>query len=115
MSDVKKNAVNEALQLPLGAELETRLADLLKSGEKVTLVMIDMDTFMKVNNTHGHEAGDKVLIDTGRYLQNALPEGAALFRFGGDFCFAELDAHVIMAAVNKPMTIQSNNAIKFCF
>ena len=84
MSDVKKNAVNEALQLPLGAELETRLADLLKSGEKVTLVMIDLDNFMKVNNTHGHEAGDKVLIDTGRYLQNALPEGAALFRFGGD-------------------------------
>lgn len=84
MSETKINKVNLALQLPLATEMEILLPDMLKKNDRVTLVMIDMDNFMQVNDTYGHDEGDRVLIDTGRYLHNALPDDAALFRFGGD-------------------------------
>lgn len=84
MSEQKINKVDLALQLPSATEMDILLPDLLKKNDRVTLVMIDMDNFMQVNDTYGHDEGDRVLIDTGKYLQNALPDDAALFRFGGD-------------------------------
>lgn len=84
MSEGMVNKVDLALQLPSATEMEILLPEMLKKNDRVTLVMIDMDSFMQVNDTYGHDEGDRVLIDTGRYLQASLPADAALFRFGGD-------------------------------
>lgn len=84
MSEKKTNAVNEALCLPLSDSLEQDLAAQLKQDGKATLVMIDLDNFMRVNDTFGHEEGDRVLIAIGRSLKESLPGDAALYRFGGD-------------------------------
>ncbi len=84
MTEKKTNAVNEALQLPLADQCERALADQLQKEGKATLVMIDLDTFMQVNDRFGHDEGDRVLIETGKYLAASLPEGATLFRYGGD-------------------------------
>lgn len=84
MTDKKTNAVNEALQLPLADQCDRALADQLKNDGKATLVMIDLDNFMQVNDRFGHAEGDRVLIQTGKYLAASLPEGASLYRYGGD-------------------------------
>ena len=84
MSDKKTNVVNETLCLPMADACDRELAQLLKKDGKATLVMIDLDNFMRVNDNYGHAEGDKVLITTGEYLKAALPKDAALYRYGGD-------------------------------
>lgn len=84
MSEKKSNAVNETLRLPLADQCDRDLAAQLAEEGKATLVMLDLDNFMQVNTRFGHAEGDRVLIETGEYLRSALPEGAALYRYGGD-------------------------------
>ncbi len=84
MPNTETNAVNEALNLPLSNQLESDLSGQLRQSGKATLVMIDLDNFMRVNDSFGHAEGDRVLIAAGRYLKDSLPADAALYRFGGD-------------------------------
>jgi diguanylate cyclase (GGDEF)-like protein/PAS domain S-box-containing protein len=55
------------------------------TAQKPTAIAIfDIDYFKRVNDSHGHPAGDSVLIEVGRRLQAALPAGALLGRLGGE-------------------------------
>lgn len=47
-------------------------------------VICDIDFFKTVNDTHGHEAGDKVLVEIGRILQTSLREVDFVARWGGE-------------------------------
>ncbi|WP_130494667.1 GGDEF domain-containing protein [Motilibacter rhizosphaerae] len=49
-----------------------------------TLVMLDLDHFKQLNDTHGHEVGDAVLADFGAVLQGALRNGDTAVRYGGE-------------------------------
>ena len=85
----KQSAVNDALQFPIGDQFDKDLAALLESdveasGETVAIALIDSDEFMHINTDFGREEGDRVLIETGRYIQRSLPEGARVYRIGGD-------------------------------
>jgi len=46
--------------------------------------MVDLDKFDAVNKNFGSDEGDRVLIETGRYLETCIPENTALYRYGGD-------------------------------
>jgi len=48
------------------------------------LLMIDIDDFKKINDIHGHVAGDKLLIYITKLLRKALRDGDKLFRYGGE-------------------------------
>ena len=48
------------------------------------VVLIDLDGFKAVNDTMGHEAGDRVLAGVGRQLQKIIPEDWEAVRLGGD-------------------------------
>ena len=50
----------------------------------VALVMIDVDNFKAINDTHGHRAGDRVLKHLARTLRSTLRSEDHLFRIGGD-------------------------------
>lgn len=84
MSEKKTNAVNETLCLPLADQCDRDLSDQLAKSGKATLVMIDLDNFLPVNETFGHEEGDRVLITIGETLKAKLPKDALLYRYGGD-------------------------------
>jgi diguanylate cyclase (GGDEF)-like protein len=47
-------------------------------------VMIDLDLFKEINDTHGHGVGDAVLAEAARRLEGAKREADLLFRYGGD-------------------------------
>ncbi|MEQ9735799.1 MAG: EAL domain-containing protein [Algiphilus sp.] len=49
-----------------------------------TLIYFDLDHFKVVNDTCGHQAGDKLLIEMGRLLRTRLRSGDRLARIGGD-------------------------------
>jgi diguanylate cyclase (GGDEF)-like protein len=55
-----------------------------RSGEKVSLVMLDLDHFKQVNDTHGHTAGDKVIKAMAHLLRQRLRKTDALGRYGGE-------------------------------
>lgn len=54
-------------------------------GTPFSLLLIDLDHFKHVNDTHGHAAGDAVLRETARVLKaRELPKEAVIGRFGGE-------------------------------
>lgn len=48
------------------------------------LMFIDLDKFKQINDGHGHEEGDRVLIEVARKLTQAVRKEDAVSRFGGD-------------------------------
>ncbi len=59
-----------------------------RSGTPLTLLMLDIDDFKKVNDAHGHPAGDEVLRVMGRLMREELRKGGDVAaRYGGEeFC-----------------------------
>ena len=85
----KVSAVNDALQFPTGDTFEEELnailnSDVEASGEIVAIALIDCDKFDHINKDFGIGEGDRVLIEAGKYIRDNLPEGAKVYRIGGD-------------------------------
>jgi diguanylate cyclase (GGDEF)-like protein len=64
------------------AEDEIRLGE--RYGATFTLVMLDVDRFKSVNDTHGHDAGDLVLQRVAATAQASLRETDVFARWGGE-------------------------------
>ncbi len=54
------------------------------SGDTFMLLVLDLDDFHQLNNRHGHQTGDRVLLDLARRLRSQLREIDLVARFGGD-------------------------------
>src|ERR1700722_10102568 len=55
-----------------------------RSGNRLTIALLDLDGFKQVNDVRGHLAGDEVLADLGRAWRERLRTGDILARHGGD-------------------------------
>ena len=66
------------------ASLERELARSVRSGEPVSLVMLDLDDFKLVNDVHGHPAGDEALRNVAAALSIACRDLDTLARYGGE-------------------------------
>ena len=62
------------------ANLDARLA----AGTPTSVLFCDLDGFKAVNDTHGHEAGDAVLVEVAGRLSAAVRDGDLVARFAGD-------------------------------
>ncbi|MCX5267874.1 bifunctional diguanylate cyclase/phosphodiesterase [Streptomyces sp. NBC_00199] len=62
----------------------TALDDAERIGARSALMLIDLDRFRSVNDTLGHLAGDRLLLQIAERLKLALPRGAEVARLGGD-------------------------------
>ncbi|MDR3081889.1 MAG: bifunctional diguanylate cyclase/phosphodiesterase [Streptomyces sp.] len=60
------------------------LDDAERIGARSALMLIDLDRFRSVNDTLGHLAGDRLLLQIAERLRLALPRGAEAARLGGD-------------------------------
>jgi diguanylate cyclase (GGDEF)-like protein len=54
------------------------------ASRKGSLLLLDLDGFKPVNDSYGHEVGDKVLVQVAQRFTRALPTSALLARLGGD-------------------------------
>lgn len=54
------------------------------AAEGAVMALVDVDHFKDINDTHGHGAGDLVLMELGRLLSRAMPQGSIVGRLGGE-------------------------------
>ncbi len=54
------------------------------TGRPLAVMFLDLDRFKAVNDSFGHEGGDRLLVEVGRRLQDCLRKSDLVARFGGD-------------------------------
>jgi diguanylate cyclase (GGDEF)-like protein/PAS domain S-box-containing protein len=55
-----------------------------RHGRNLSVMMVDMDNFKRINDRHGHPAGDIVLSTVGKLLKEGLRQSDIICRYGGD-------------------------------
>ena len=66
------------------ADATEKLVANLPPDHRLAVLWIDLHRFRDVNDTYGHDAGDRLLGEFARRMGEIAPEGAVLARFGGD-------------------------------
>lgn len=76
----------------------------LRHNFKIACMLMDIDHFKKINDTHGHIAGDDVLRKIGSLLNSCKREGELLARFGGEefiMCLFNTDSASVLRAAER--------------
>ncbi|WP_162551123.1 GGDEF domain-containing protein [Paenibacillus tepidiphilus] len=87
--ELKRMATYDTLTAILGRrafflEAEVKLALAVQKGEPYTLLLMDIDHFKTVNDTYGHDQGDKVLQEFALTVEARLGNGDLFGRVGGE-------------------------------
>jgi diguanylate cyclase (GGDEF)-like protein len=114
VDDLRHRAYHDPLTgLPNRALLLDSLERWLEAGRPVALLYVDLDGFKPVNDTHGHEAGDRVLSAVAGRLAACAGDGRLVARMGGDeFALlvppesADAVAEQVIAAVGEPVQVR---------
>ncbi|HUX78388.1 MAG TPA: diguanylate cyclase [Alphaproteobacteria bacterium] len=79
--------------------LKKEIAKATRGKSNIGLIMFDIDHFKNFNDTYGHEAGDTILINVGKFLKEHFREGDIICRFGGE------EFVIILVGANKSFTL----------
>jgi diguanylate cyclase (GGDEF)-like protein len=60
------------------------LKDAQRSGDSLAVILLDIDRFKTVNDTHGHLAGDRVICGVADIVRGVLPTSDIICRWGGE-------------------------------
>ncbi|MGJ7439681.1 diguanylate cyclase domain-containing protein [Aquipuribacter sp. MA13-6] len=83
----------------LSEELDEAQRRQERDGSGVGLLYVDLDDFKTVNDTYGHDVGDRVLVETGRRLRGVMRDDDTVCRMGGD------EFVVLCAPVEGPLVM----------
>lgn len=85
-------------RLAANERLRSEFVSMKRSDAAYAVLMIDIDFFKRVNDTHGHAVGDQVLQRVAQVLRATLRESDFVARFGGEEFLALLPATELAAA-----------------
>jgi diguanylate cyclase (GGDEF)-like protein len=103
----------------LNYQLRKAFMNVLRSEGQIAVLFLDLDDFKKVNDSHGHTDGDKLLIQAAKRLRSSIRQVDMACRFGGDEFVvvlwhldneneAVLVAEEILEAFKEPIKIQNS-------
>lgn len=84
--------------------IENQTQQFIKQNRPFALAMGDLDHFKKLNDTHGHEAGDRALRLYAQVLKKSLRSDDLISRFGGEefvIVFPDVDVTTAVAALQR--------------
>lgn len=58
--------------------------DKVRAGQELSVVMLDIDDFKKVNDQYGHQMGDRIIIEIGNVLKEVFHKYGVVGRYGGE-------------------------------
>jgi diguanylate cyclase (GGDEF)-like protein/PAS domain S-box-containing protein len=100
--------------------LEVAIHRARRRSQRVAVMFLDLDGFKTVNDTHGHAAGDQILIESAQRLKSCLRAEDTVARLGGDEFILLLAggiaheshvatmAHKILGSFERPFTIEGH-------
>jgi len=117
--DALTNLPNRTLLLD---RLESAIRRARRHTEGVAVLMLDLDHFKRINDSLGHQIGDKLLLQVSQRLQNRVREVDTVARLGGDeFVIVLTGVHAgaavqplideLMRSVSAPMAIDGHELI----
>ena len=65
-------------------ELKKSMYRALREGKELYIIMLDIDHFKRINDTYGHQVGDKVLQELAKRIKNQLRPYDVIGRYGGE-------------------------------
>ncbi len=71
-------------RMTFSRQLNRELHRINRTKDSIAVLFLDLDKFKDVNDQLGHSAGDKLIVEFGRRMQNLLRGSDTLARFGGD-------------------------------
>jgi len=88
VGEVAKDDLDDRLPLQrrgaFDRDLTALVSEARRDGTAVSLVMIDVDHFKKVNDEHGHPVGDEVLLELARRVAARVAHKGRAYRYGGE-------------------------------
>lgn len=81
--------------------LERELARCQRSGEELSILMIDLDHFKQINDTYGHQAGDEVLRALAHLLNEQVRASDVACRYGGEEFLVLLPGAALESALQR--------------
>lgn len=94
----------------LEERLERALARARRTGAAGAVVFVDLDGFKEVNDLHGHEVGDRVLIAAAARLRGAVRATDTVARYGGDEFVLVLEDMEEMVGPSLPALVEDLRA-----
>lgn len=94
-------------------QLDQRLEQLRTAGQPCGVVMLDLDHFKRVNDTHGHHAGDLVLTHFARLVASTLRREDGFGRLGGEefmLLFPNIEAEALTRIVSRVLEMVGASA-----
>lgn len=91
----------------LDETMEIEIHRAARTGEPLSMIMIDVDEFKQFNDLNGHDGGDSVLIEIGAYLREHLRKGDIPCRFGGEEFAILLPNADVASAVRRAEEVRS--------
>ncbi len=99
----------------LADRLHQAMAQSARRQSNLAIAYIDLDGFKTVNDTHGHEVGDRLLCVVSERMRNTLRDGDSLARLGGDEFIAVLldlpDAEGCVPTLNRLLDAASREVL----
>jgi len=106
-------------RLLLTDRLSMAIAQARRSGQMLAILYLDLDGFKPINDEHGHEFGDRVLVEIAQRLSASLRASDTVARIGGDEFVAllagisdtgecEFTSHRLLEVVSRPIVLDGH-------